>query len=223
MHKLLYLSLAVALLIGACDDGVLTFPQPTPATVRFVHVIRDVDSLSCVVAASDSVTISRGKASSLIRCDAGRPVGFVLKNGSTLLRDTLYYTLDGSANVILFARGSASQVVEFRRAIQDTTLPATASPVLRFTHMAEAVNKFFTVEVWVRGGDKLFSEEFDPGFSSSYATLPPGTYSFELREAGTTNVAAVIENVTISAGTSYMLYSWDASSNAEDSVNLSIF
>ncbi len=210
--------------LTSCDDGVLTFPDPAPATVRVVNVTQDVQVLSVLVNGSTTVSAQRGMVTDQTQSPAGRPVSFLLLEGAAPLRDTLFYTLGGSATVILFARGSKVNVVEFRRAIQDTALPADADPVIRFTHMAENVNQYVTLEVWLKGGSRLMSEDFDPGFTSTgYTTLSPGTYSFEVREYQTTNVAASLENVTLERGKSYMLYTWDAQPPTEDMLSLSIF
>ncbi len=213
---------AIAVLNG-CDDGVLSFPDPDPAQVCVVNVTDDVDTLGVVVAATDSTTAVRGAVSGWLQCPAGRPTGFVLKNNQQQLRDTAYYTLGGKARVILFAYGSTKNVVEFRRAIQDTVLLATENPVIRFTHMAQNVDKFATVEVWIKDGPRLLPEDFDPGLSSNFASLPPGTYTFEIREYQSTNIAAILPNVTLERGKSYMLYTWDASAEQTDNVMLSIF
>lgn len=225
MKRSAYIILSLTtVLLQACSDGVLTFPTPDPAEISVINVTDDVAKLSVLVDGTSTVTALRGAASASASCPAGRPVGFVLKDSITDLRDTVYYTLGGKAKVILFAYGSKSSVVEFRRAIQDTVLPASANPVVRFTHMAQAVDRFATLEVWIKGGSRLIDEDFDPGLTStSYTSLPPGTYSFELREYQTTNVAATLDNVVLQPGKSYMLYTWDAAPPATDSVTLSIF
>lgn len=217
-------SLLLVLGISGCSDGVLTFPTPDPALVRIVNTTQDVAQLSVVIDASVTVTAARGASADTVRAAAGRPIGFVLKEGETdLRRDTLFYTLGGDGRIILFARGSKQNVVEFRRVIQDTVLAPSDMPVIRFTHMAENTDQYISLEVWITGGEQLFGEVFDPGLSSKYQELTPGTYNFELREAGTTNVVATLTNVQITAGRSYMLYSWDTAPPALDQVTLSIF
>lgn len=217
-------SLLLVLGISGCSDGVLTFPTPDPALVRVVNTTQDVAQLSIVIDASVTVTAARGASADTVRAAAGRPIGFVLKEGETdLRRDTLFYTLGGDGRIILFARGSKQNVVEFRRVIQDTVLAPSDMPVIRFTHMAENTDQYISLEVWITGGEQLFGEIFDPGLSSKYQELTPGTYNFELREAGTTNVVATLTNVQITTGRSYMLYSWDTAPPALDQVTLSIF
>lgn len=216
-------AILLCLLLVGCTDGVLTFPEPSPATTTIVNVTDDVDTLNVVVDATTQTTAMRGDASAWVPCPSGRPVGFVLKDNEKDLRDTVFYTLGGSAKVILFTYGSRRTTIEFRRGIQDTTLPADADPVIRFTHMAQNVNQFATLEVWITGGARLLPDDFDPGLTSQqYTSIAPGTYSFEVREYQTNNVAAVITNVTLVRGKSYMLYTWDAKPPQVDSVALSI-
>lgn len=218
------LSLFVVMILSACSDGVLTFPTPDPALVRVVNTTQDVEQLTIVIDEVATVTASRGASADTVRAAAGRPIGFVLKEGSTTLRrDTLFYTLGGNGRIILFTRGSKQNVVEFRRVIQDTVLAPSNVPLIRFTHMAENTDQYISLEVWISGGQQLFGEIFDPGLSSKYQELQPGSYTFELREAGTTNVVATLPDVQIKNGQSYMLYAWDTAPPELDQVTLSIF
>ena len=213
----------VALAIG-CEQDVLEFPELEPAYVRFVNTTQDVDTLAISIDQAQPVVAVRGGATDYVIAESGRAVGFVLKEGEELLRrDTLFYTLGGAAKVILFTRGATSTVVEFRRAIQDTTLDPDDDPVIRFTHMAEQTDQFVTMELWFKGGEKVYNMEFDPGLSSPYKSLAPGVYSFELREWQSTNVAAELLNVELERGKSYMLFAWDLAPPALDNVGLSIF
>ena len=226
MTKLLsIISIAVtAALLTSCTENVLTFPDPDPAKVRIINTTQDVSELSIVIDGTATVKANRGEATDYTTTPAGRPVGFVLKEGNEeLRRDTLFYTLGGNGQVILFARGAKTGLVEFRRAIHDTTLAPGDDPVIRFTHMAENTDQFITMEVFFLGGENVFGEEFDPGLSSSYVSLEPGQYSFEVREWETTNVAVTLENITLERGKAYMLYAWDLAPPALDQVGLSVF
>ena len=102
--------------------------------------------------------------------------------------------------MILFVRGAKASIVEFRRPLQDTTLAPTDDPVIRFTHMAEMTSQFVTMELYFKDGEKVFDEEFDPGLASEFKSLAPGTYSFELKEWETDNVATELLNVTLEPG-----------------------
>lgn len=219
--RVLFVGLAV--LLTSCTDDVLVFPTPDPANVRIVNTTQDVAVLETVIDGTTSVVAERGLPSSFTGVPAGRPIGFVFKsNGADLRRDTLFYTLGGGANVILFARGSQSRLIEFRRALQDTIIGATSNPVVRFVHMAENTDQFVTMEVFFQNGQRAFEEVFDPGIASSYVSFDPGTYTFELREWETTNVAARL-TVSLEAGTSYTMYAYDAAPPLRDSIALQIF
>lgn len=224
IHLCATLLLLTAIIVG-CNDGVLNFPQPAPASVRVVNVTQDVAELGVVVEGTSNIRVSRGTASTEFDVTAGRPISFVFKEGDSVLRrDTLFYTLGGDARVILFAKGTKTNLVEFRKAIQDTTLSGTAMAFLRFTHMAEFVNRAEFVELWIEGGQKVFDDLFLPGISSTtYAQLAPGTYSFVLREEGSGVELGRLANVSLSASMSYMLYSYDAAPPAIDSIAMNIF
>ncbi|NQW29266.1 MAG: hypothetical protein HQ472_01975 [Ignavibacteria bacterium] len=194
--------------------------------MRIVNTTEDIDPLSVFIDGSIRATANRGSFSAEVTAPAGRPISFVLmEKDSALRRDTLYYTLGGSGKIILFTRGSKKNLVEFRRVIQDTLLPmGSANSVIRFTHMAELVDKAVTLEVWVKGAGRLFPEDFDPGLSSpSYTDIAPGTYTFEIREYRTTNVLIELPNVVIQSGKSYMLYTYDAQPPNVDAMGVSVF
>lgn len=215
--------LGLAVLLPACTDDVLVFPTPEPANVRIVNTTQDVALLETVIDASTSIVAERGSPSAYTSVPAGRPIGFVFKsNGADLRRDTLFYTLGGGANVILFARGSQSRLIEFRRALQDTSISSTANPVVRFVHMAENTDQFVTLEVFLRNGQRAFTEIFDPGIASGYTAFPAGEYTFEVREWETTTVAARL-TATLEAGKAYTMYAYDAAPPLRDSIALQMF
>jgi len=218
------LSILCLATLVSCDNGVLNFPQPAPAAVRVVNVTQDVATLGVVIEGSTNMLVNRGDASSFESVTAGRPVSFVFKDGDIVLRrDTLFYTLGGNARVILFAKGTKTNLVEFRQAIQDTNVSGSPMAFVRFTHMAEFVNRAEFVELWTDAGQKVFTDLFLPGISSpTYAQLTPGTHSFVLREEGTGAELARLSNVSLSAGISYMLYTFDAAPTAIDSIAMNI-
>lgn len=219
--------LLITTILSACDEDVLTFPEPSPASVRVVNVTRDVVTLGVLVDGTTKFDVPRGAASGYVPSPAGRAVSFVLLDeGRSLRRDTLFYTLGGNARVILFAKGTKTNLVEFRSAIQDTALPPSETRgFVKFVHMAEyelADGEF--VEVVTPEGTKIFPEIFLPGIASpSWVALEPGTYTFQIRAYGTTDILATLSNVTISAGSTRILYTFDAAPPVPDSLALSIF
>jgi hypothetical protein len=219
------LTLTVLLLVlGSCEDGVITFPTPEPAQLRIVNVTSNLQRARVTIDSATFIEADRGRASDYTQIAAGRQIQVQIGSPTRVFRNNLRYTLGGGARVILFVRGDTTSLIEFRREIQDTALPmGSTNAVLRFTHMAENVDKGYFTEIWISGGEQLFPVEFEPGISSrSYYAIAPGTYSFELREAGTQNVLARLNDVTIRAGTSSMLYSYNASPT-EDDITLAIF
>jgi len=226
--------IAAVVLIG-CESGVLVFPTPQPAGVRFVNVTQNIDPVRLVIDNTTNVDVPRGLAASYADVGAGRQVALVVTEpdadpsdtrAARIFVDTTKYTFGEGGRVILFVYGDTTSTISFRREIQDTVMPSASSkPVIRFTHMALNVDKAFFVDVWISGGRQLFAnQEFSPGISSAvYEELEPGTYTFEIRESGTTNVLATLKDVTILAGRPYMLYSYDATPTDVDVVALSIF
>ncbi|MBU3679178.1 MAG: DUF4397 domain-containing protein [Candidatus Kapabacteria bacterium] len=219
---ILYTLLLIALC--GCQDGVLTFPSPEPALLRIVNVTTNLNRARVTIDSTMLIEADRGLASPYTEVAAGRQLFVQVGSPQRVLRNNLKYTLGGGARVILFVRGDTTSLIEFRREIQDTVLPAgSQNSVVRFTHMAENVDKAYFVEIWLNGSQRLFPIEFEPGISSpSYYSIAPGTYSFEVREAGTTNVLARLTDVTIGSGSSKMLYTYNASA-AIDDISLTLF
>lgn len=213
------------MLLVSCQSGVITFPTPDPAAVRIVNVTQNVPITRVTMDSTIAVDAGRGNASGYTSVAAGRPIAFTIGNTAKVYRDNLKYTLGGLGRVILFVRGDSTSLVEFRREIQDTLMPTSSTTaVIRFTHMAELVDKAYFLEVWIVGGPRLLPEEYEPGISSiSFKGIQPGIYSFEVREARTTNVIATLPNVTVTAGVSYMLYTYDTAPPTIDNVTLKIF
>lgn len=222
--RLLGLCACIPIFVG-CESGVISFPTPEPAAVLIVNVTHNVPVIRVTMDSTINIDAERGNASDYTTIAAGRPITFTIESTETIYRDNLKYTLGGNGRVILFIRGDTTSLIEFRREIQDTILPTTStSAVIRFTHMAELVNKGYFLEVWIVGGERLLPEEYEPGISSiTYKGIATGTYSFEVRESRTTNVVATLSNVPIVAGTSYMLYTYDATPLATDNITLNIF
>ncbi|MBL0322654.1 MAG: DUF4397 domain-containing protein [Ignavibacteria bacterium] len=148
MNSLRLLGMCVVILsVIGCESGVITFPTPDPASVLIVNTTQNVPTVRVTMDSTINVDVTRGDASAYTQVAAGRPVTFFIGSPTTVYRDNLRYTLGGNGRVILFVRGDTTSLVEFRREIQDTVMPAgSTSSVIRFTHMAENVDKAYFLE-----------------------------------------------------------------------------
>jgi hypothetical protein len=227
VNKILCIIVACVGLVG-CNESVLDFPTPTPARVRIVNTSRDADTLGVVIDSTTVIRVPRTDVSGGVEVSAGRPISFLVTyRGAAIGRDTARYTLGAGGSIVLFARGSRFNLVAFNQPVQDTLLaPSEPNAFVRFTNACEYdfVEAGSLVELYTAQGDKVFKEQYPPDITSpSWARMAPGTYTFVLREAGTTNVLARLENVTLAAGTTYMIFSYDRTPPTLDDIGLSIF
>lgn len=224
--KPLYLAIALsAVLATACSEAVLVFPEPTPARVRIVNTSQDVDPLTVVIDSSQTVDVARGATSGYRTVPAGRPISFVLQSaGTTIGRDTAYYTLGPGGSLILFARGSRARVVRFLSPLQDT-VPPTGDPAcyVKFTHAVEYdfISNAEFVDVFLSTGERLFPETYPPDITSPrWAKLAPGSYTFVIRQAGSGAELARTATMQLTAGQSYVLYTYDRTPPTIDDVGV---
>lgn len=83
----------------------------------------------------------------------------------------------------------------------DNSAPASGQAKVRVLHLSPDAP---AVDIAVRGGPTLVSNLSFPN-ASSYAQAPAGTYTVEVRPAGTQTAALTIPNVTLEAGKIYDL------------------
>lgn len=215
-------------MLTSCNESVLDFPIPQPAQVRIVNTSRDADTLGVVIDSTTRINVERGAVSSRVLVSAGRPISFLVTyRGSAITRDTARYTLGANASIVLYARGSRDRIVSFNQPVQDTALSVTEpNAFVRFTHACENdfVDAGSLVELFTMQGTKVFKEQYPPDITSpTWARMAPGTYAFVLREAGKPRELARLNNVTLEAGKTYMLYSFDLAPPSIDSIGLRIF
>jgi len=227
ISRTVHMLVLLAMLAG-CNESVLDFPLPTPARVRVVNTSRDADTLGVVIDSTLQLDVARGLASPFVEVGAGRPITFIVTyQGALIGRDTSRYTLGANGSIILFARGSKNKLVSFNSPVQDTLLdPTEPNAFVKFTNACEYdfVEAGGLVEVFTSSGDKIFKEQYPPDITSPrWSAMAPGTYTFILREAGTPRELARVENVTLQAGRTYMLYSYDRNPPALDDIGLRIF
>ncbi|MBU3741938.1 MAG: hypothetical protein FGM24_06585 [Candidatus Kapabacteria bacterium] len=224
----LLIALALAATLSACNESVLDFPVPTPAKVRIVNTSRDADTLGVVIDSTIKLAVARGAVSAAADVSAGRPITFIVTyQGVQIGRDTARYTLGANGSMVLFARGSKQKLLSFNSPVQDTTLAADEpNAFVKFTNACEYdfVEAGGLVELFTGTGDRVFKEQYPPDITSPHwSRVAPGTYTFVLREAGTTRELARIDNVTLAAGKSYMIFCYDRNPPALDDIGLSIF
>lgn len=190
----------------ACNDGVIVFTTPSPAKMRVVNVTLDIPLVQVVVDSTIRINSYSGKASEYTDVAAGRPVGLQIASADSISKEKKY-TFGDNGKTILFVKGSTERGVDFL-SVQDTTLPANEqSSFVRFVHMAKGLNKASVVELWANNAQQVFPNRFQPELSSpGFARLPPGRYSFEVREARTPNVIARLDTTAMEPGRSYIIF-----------------
>lgn len=220
--------LCLVLTLVGCNESVLDFPVPSPARVRVVNTSRDADTLGIIIDSTIKLNVARGAVSDFTEVSAGRPITFLVTYRDVLIgRDTARYTLGAKGSIVLFARGSKNKLVSFNSPVQDTALAADEpNAFIKFTNANEYdfVEAGGLVEVFTGSGDKVFKEQYPPDITSPrWSRMAPGTYTFILREAGTTRELARLDNVVLKAGASYMLFSYDRNPPTLDDIGLAIF
>jgi hypothetical protein len=215
--------------VWGCNTGVLVLPELQPASITFVNVTTDIQNLEVVVDGQNTLVVPRTQTTTIANVPSGRMVGFYLQNGGRgLRRDTLFYTLGANASLIMFVKGGSASLVEFfGRPLQDTLIPPTASKgYVRFTHAAENTPTLlepFSVQIFM-DGQLLFPQEYLPGLTSpSFAAVEPGTYTFEVRDSITGAVLATKNGVSISAGSSTMIFTYDLQPANPSALGIGIF
>lgn len=213
----------LSLLAMSCSEDVLTFPELEPARIRIVNVAPGIESLQFVIDSSIVLNVPFSEISPSTAIPSGRPIPFVINvNGRPASRDTSRFTFGTSGASFLATISLTPGNYSIVSPIRDTILPANVpNGYVKFLH-GVSDDRFFEVEVYYTQEEPLFaSRTFDPYSSSpNFAQLSPGTYTFYLREAGSSTEFARLENVRIDAGRSYLLYSHPSS--AGDGINLKI-
>jgi hypothetical protein len=94
--------------------------------------------------------------------------------------------------------------------LNDTLTPSGSSVKLRVLHLAPDAPD---VDVAITGGAVLYSNVRylgktvpNPSQLSGFQTLAAGTYNFEVRAAGTSNVLLTVPNLTLQPGKAYTFY-----------------
>ncbi len=198
----LFLLLASA---GMLSCSKKTTPKPQ-AFVRLIHGVPDAANLD--LAPDGNVLIGGvgfGSASDYRSVDAG---GFnvriqlngatsVLSNGDVVADAGKYYTLVVTDSLYK----SKSSII-----LDNRTDPPAGKAFIRFFHLVgngpaydlkSGAANLFT--------NRSFNDQAGGGTGASYVEIAPGTLSFEVRQSSGGSIAALLSNVTITAGKSYTI------------------
>jgi hypothetical protein len=122
------------------------------------------------------------------------------KTGSTSVAlDTVNLTSNTAYSLFLVNKVSSPS---FLLLTDSLTTPSGGNAGLRFVNLSPDAP---SVDLAIKGGAVLVNNKGFRGFSS-FNPLPGKTYSFEIRQAGTTTVLATLDNVNIYGGYVYTIW-----------------
>ena len=121
------------------------------------------------------------------------PAGAALKDSDPVIDAKL--TFDGGTATTVAATGTLAELVP--QVIADDPAPTVENAQVRVAHLALAP----AVDIAIKGGDVVVPDLAYPD-TSGYLDVPPGTYTFEVRAAGTEDVVTEVGPLDLAAGTS---------------------
>ena len=171
------------------------------AKVRVLHGVGDAPAVD-VYAARDKIVdgLAFGEITDYLTVPADTyrirvlPAGEPLKGTEPVIDAKL--TFDGGTMSTVAATGSLAELVP--QVVLDDPAPTVENAQIRVSHLALAPE----VDIAVKDGDVVISGLAYPD-NSGYLDVPPGTYTFEVRPAGTEDVVTEVGPIDLAAGTSY--------------------
>ncbi len=171
------------------------------AKVRVLHGVGDAPAVD-VYAARDKIVdgLAFGEITDYLTVPAGSyrirvlPSGEPLKGTEPVVDAKL--TFDGGTMSTVAATGSLAELVP--QVVSDDPAPTVENAQIRVSHLALAP----AVDIAIKDGDVVVPGLAYPD-SSGYLDVPPGTYTFEIRAAGTEDVVTEVGPIDLAAGTSY--------------------
>ena len=121
------------------------------------------------------------------------PAGVPLKDSDPVIDARL--TFDGGTMTTVAATGSLAELVP--QVIADDPAPTVENAQVRVAHLALAP----AVDIAIKDGDVVIANLAYPD-NSGYLDVPPGSYTFEVRAAGTEDVVTEVGPLALAAGTS---------------------
>ena len=170
------------------------------AQVRVLHGVGDAPAVD-VYAGRDKIVdaLEFGQITDYLTVPAKSyrirvlPAGAPLKDSDPVIDATL--TFDGGTMTTVAATGSLAELVP--QVIVDDPAPSVENAQARVAHLALAP----AVDIAIKGGDVVIADLAYPD-TSGYLDVPPGSYTFEVRAAGTEDVVTEVGPLDLAAGTS---------------------
>ena len=160
------------------------------AKVRVLHGVGDAPAVD-VYAGRDKIVsdLEFGQITDYLTVPAGTyrirvlPAGTPLK-GSTAVVDAKL-TFEAGTMTTVAATGSLAELVP--QVVADDPAPSLENAQIRVAHLALAP----AVDIAVKDGDVVIADLAYPD-NSGYLDVPPGSYTFEIRAAGTEDVVMAV-------------------------------
>lgn len=201
--KLLMLLVVPSLAFTACDDDDDELPMVSNAQVMAVHASPDAPGVDLLVDNKkvNSAALMYPNNTGYLTVEQGRRNIRINAAGTSTSVIDANLDLKAGANYTVFAAGRLSGIKPI--VLEDNlTAPASGQAHLRFVHLAPDAP---AVDIAVQGGPVVFSNR---SFESATAFTPvaAGTYTLEVRPAGTTTVVLTVPNVQLQNGKIYTVF-----------------
>ncbi len=201
MQRGLLLSICLALLLSGSTAHAAFWQK---AQVRIVHASPDAPAVDIYLNGKKAVSnLAYQRTTDYLRVRPGRYRVRVTPAGAAPEKAVIdaQVTLRGNQAYTVAAVGKLSQIRPL--VLMDQLRPAAEGQAqIRVIHASPDTP---AVDVAVTDGPVLIRNLSFPN-TSQYVPVRPGTYSLEVRPAGTTNVALAVPNFRASAGTSYTIF-----------------
>ena len=181
---------------------IATTAQDDPAKVRVLHGSGDAPAVDVYVAGNLTVEgLEFGTITGYLEVPAGDyqiqvvPAGSSLEEGPVVIDATL--TFGGGTATTVAATGSLAEGI-IPQVVLDDPSPSVANAQARVVHLSFDAP---AVDIAPVGGDPIITDLAYPD-NSGYADLPPGTYTLEVRAAGSPDAVVTLPPLEFAAGTS---------------------
>ena len=174
------------------------------AKVRVLHGVGDAPAVD-VYAGRDKIVdgLAFGEITDYLTVPADTyrirvlPAGAPLKDSEPVIDARL--TFEGGTMTTVAATGTLEELEP--QVISDEPAPTVENAEIRVVHLALAPE----VDIAVKDGDVVIEGLAYPD-ASDYLSVPPGSYTFEIRPAGSTDVVTEVGPIDLEAGTSYSAF-----------------